>query len=152
MQWTVIIKHASQLHQGSLGVQHCRTVVARPYFCKEVCERGEPGLPVMCCCVRARTGVHVGKVLLEVGGSQERLAKTGVHPAVRGPPSAAPGQAEAAPADAEVVDTPIQVSGHASARPLPHAHRGSPAHLCARLHATEEPVEQASWKDDRACG
>ena len=58
-----------------------------------------------------RAGVHVGKVLLEIGGSKERLTRKGVHPAVRGPLAAAPGQE--APADVEeVVDTPIQVGSH----------------------------------------
>ena len=57
----------------------------------------------------ARAGVHVGKVLLEVGGPGERLAGDGTHPAVRGPLAAAAGHG-AAPADvAEVPDAPIKV-------------------------------------------
>ena len=54
-------------------------------------------------------GVHVGKVLLEVGGSKERLAGSeGVHSAVRGPLVAAAAQS-AAPADVEFVNAPIKV-------------------------------------------
>ena len=86
----------------------------------------------------AHAGVHMGKVLLEIGSSQERLSRNGVHPAVRGPLAAAPGQ-EAATPDVEIIPSPIQVSisVHAQApvplRALPQRSIVSPFPFCVEL-------------------
>ena len=83
--------------------------------------------------LHARAGVHMGKVLLEIGGSQERLNRQGVHPAVRGPLQAAPGQ-DAAPADVEVANAPIQVSRHAGGFFAPFSVHAPPhGRLCFSL-------------------